>query len=223
MKLTAFTPHPDVQAGEVTGTQELTFFIKVPSAGDPPQTPVQFEVGNTLGTDDAKPYDGTRIDRKLTLGGVDEWTLQSHFVSHPFHIHVNPFQIVSIIDPFGNDVSAPGARDPVYDGNGKPVIGKDGKPVLDPQYPGLKGMWKDTLWIKSIVPATALPPGAKDGYYTIKMRTRYERYIGEYVLHCHILDHEDQGMMQNVQVVLPDGQGGQMQMAQPVDHAMHNK
>jgi hypothetical protein len=40
------------------------------------------------------------------------------------------------------------------------------------------------------------------------------RYVGQYVLHCHILDHADQGMMQNVQIVLPDGQGG----AQPLGH-----
>ena len=44
--------------------------------------------------------------------------------------------------------------------------------------------------------------------YKIFVRTRYERYIGEFVLHCHILDHEDQGMMQNVAIVLPDGSGG---------------
>ena len=43
---------------------------------------------------------------------------------------------------------------------------------------------------------------------SVHVRTRYERYIGEYVLHCHILDHEDQGMMQNVRVLLPDGHGG---------------
>jgi Multicopper oxidase len=42
-----------------------------------------------------------------------------------------------------------------------------------------------------------------------KVRLRsYERYIGEFVLHCHILDHEDQGMMQNVRIDLPGGQGG---------------
>jgi hypothetical protein len=29
------------------------------------------------------------------------------------------------------------------------------------------------------------------------IRTRYKRYIGDFVLHCHILDREDQGMMQN--------------------------
>ena len=44
--------------------------------------------------------------------------------------------------------------------------------------------------------------------HKIEIATRYQRYIGEYVLHCHILEHEDQGMMQNVKVVLPDGKGG---------------
>jgi FtsP/CotA-like multicopper oxidase with cupredoxin domain len=47
----------------------------------------------------------------------------------------------------------------------------------------------------------------KAGYHVV-MRTRYRRYIGEFVLHCHILDHEDQGMMQNVRIAIPDGAGG---------------
>lgn len=72
---------------------------------------------------------------------------------------------------------------------------------LDPQYSGLKGVWKDTLWIKNAPPA----PGQPGLPYTITVRTRYERYIGEFVIHCHILDHEDEGMMQNVAIVLPDG------------------
>ena len=36
---------------------------------------------------------------------------ESTLASHPFHIHVNPFQIVTIIDAHGKDVSAPGAVD----------------------------------------------------------------------------------------------------------------
>ncbi len=113
-------------------------------------------------------------------------------VSHPFHIHINPFQVVRILDPSGKDVSALGAVD-------------DAGGMVDPQYPGLKGVWKDTLWVKNLVP----PPGPP-GQYTIVVRTRYERYIGDFVLHCHILDHEDQGMMQNVRIALPDGKGGSM-------------
>jgi L-ascorbate oxidase len=187
LKLTRFTPHPDIADSEVTGKQELAFFI------DLSKTPFLFEVSNDLGSPpDYKPYDPSRIDRNLTLGGVDEWTLQSHLVSHPFHIHINPFQIVKILDPNGKDVSLPGAVD---DAGGTP----------DPQYPGLKGVWKDTLWVKSLIPPGASP---QSGVYTLVVRTRYQRYIGEYVLHCHILDHEDRGMMQNVRVGIPDGKGG---------------
>ena len=185
LKFTNFTPHPDIADDEVTGKQELTFFIQVPPKA------LEFQVGNTLDTKDAQPYDPNRIDRKLTLGGVDEWTLQSHYVSHPFHIHVNPFQIVSIKDPMGNEVSAPGSQD------------KGDGVSIDPQYEGLQGVWKDTLWIKSLIGEKTPPPPGSSGIYTIKIRTRYERYIGQYVLHCHILDHEDQGMMQNVEVVVP--------------------
>ena len=172
MSLSSFIPHPDIDAGEVTGEQQLVFNIDVKQPGA-----AFFEV-------DGKPYDPNRIDRTLPLSGVDEWTLRSDFVSHPFHIHVNPFQIIKIVDAAGNDVSALGADD-------------DG----DPQYPGLKNVWKDTLWIKN--PGT--DPSAR---YTITVRTHYQRYIGEFVLHCHILDHEDQGMMQNIRITLPDGQGG---------------
>jgi hypothetical protein len=122
---------------------------------------------------------------------------RSNFVSHSFHIHVNPFQIVKIIAPDGKtDVSAPGAVD---------NFGKDqnGTLMIDPQYPGLKGVWKDTLFIKNVANG-----GGPSGEYTVVVRTRYERYIGDFVLHCHILDHEDQGMMQNIRIAVPDGRGG---------------
>ena len=183
LKLTNFTPHQDIGNAEVTGHQDLAFFIDTSG----PDT--RFEVSGT--PFDPKPYDPNRVDRILKLGGVDEWTLQSRFVSHPYHIHVNPFQIVKILDPNGKDVSAPGAVD-------------DAGGTVDPEYPGLKGVWKDTLWVKSLIPQVAYPKGV----YTLVIRTRYQRYIGEYVLHCHILDHEDQGMMQNVRIDIPDGQGG---------------
>ncbi|HTQ14217.1 MAG TPA: multicopper oxidase family protein [Rhizomicrobium sp.] len=207
LKLTSFTPHPDIEAGEVTGNQYLTFYI---DTSDPDNT--LFEVAQdafdwqhpTQEPFNPHPYDPNRIDRHLVLGGVDEWTMQSRFVSHPFHIHVNPFQIVAIYDPNGKDVSAPGAVDAYGIAPGQPP---------DPQYPGLKGVWKDTLWIKN-----AAPPGSPypQGVYTIVARTRYQRYIGAFVLHCHILDHEDQGMMQNVEIEIPTPGGGKMAPAQPM-------
>jgi len=164
LRLTSFIPHPDVADAEVKGHQTLEFRIVLG-----PST--LFEV-------DGKSYDPNRVDRTLMLGSADEWTLTAGTnpaVGHPFHIHVNPFQIMSILDPGGVDVSV----------NGE---------ASDPQYAGLKDTWRDTLFVKP-------------GYHVI-MRTRYQRYIGDFVLHCHILDHEDQGMMQNIRIAIPDGAGG---------------
>jgi FtsP/CotA-like multicopper oxidase with cupredoxin domain len=163
--LRRFTPHADVADSEIKGTQELTFNIQV-------QPTLEFQVGGK--GYEPREYKPGRLDRKLTLGTAEEWSMTSTLAGHPFHIHVNPFQVVAILDPQGRDVSGP-----------VPL------PGADPQYRGFRGMWKDTVWVEQ--------------GYTLKMRTRYQRYIGEFVLHCHILDHEDQGMMQNVAIVLPGG------------------
>ena len=46
--------------------------------------------------------------------------------------------------------------------------------------------WKDTLFV--------------DKGKSVKVRMRYETFDGDFVLHCHILDHEDQGMMETVRI-----------------------
>jgi FtsP/CotA-like multicopper oxidase with cupredoxin domain len=48
-------------------------------------------------------------------------------------------------------------------------------------------IWRDTLLVKATKPEI--------------IRTRYEDFTGKFVLHCHILDHEDQGMMELVQLL----------------------
>jgi L-ascorbate oxidase len=75
--------------------------------------------------------------------------------------------------------------------------------VPDPQYCDLKGVFRDTIFVKQD--------------YHILLRTTYARYIGEYVLHCHILDHEDQGMMLNVEVV-PNAESGAVTQAAAHGH-----
>ncbi|MFZ1008443.1 MAG: multicopper oxidase domain-containing protein, partial [Candidatus Sulfotelmatobacter sp.] len=161
-----FAPFQDIPAEAVTGQQSLTFFIDVNS------TPIKYEI-------DGRPYDPGRIDRTLNLGTVDEWTLTSKFVNHPFHIHVNPFQIEQILNPQGQSI---------INANGD-CIDKDAQGNLDPQYCDQIGVFRDTLLTKQD--------------YKIMLRSRYETFTGEFVLHCHILDHEDQGMMQNVVIAAP--------------------
>jgi FtsP/CotA-like multicopper oxidase with cupredoxin domain len=48
-------------------------------------------------------------------------------------------------------------------------------------------IWKDTI----LVPADGTP---------IILRSRYTRFEGEFVIHCHILSHEDRGMMERVRI-----------------------
>lgn len=56
--------------------------------------------------------------------------------------------------------------------------GPDGKPQM---------VWKDTLLVQG--------PAVTNIY------TKYRDYIGQFVIHCHILDHEDLGMMEVQEVV----------------------
>jgi FtsP/CotA-like multicopper oxidase with cupredoxin domain len=221
--LTRFVPHPTITDDEVKGVpeQDMVFFLGPFKPGGP----AKFTVGNDFaivryvgvideagriegfGADGvslpkgATDYDPTRVDRHLTLGTAQEWELRSYGVSHPFHIHVNPFQIVKILNPDEVDISEPGVADTK---DGKEV---DGKTAANNEYAGLKNVWKDTLFVKTNIQFGKLKPDSKD-YYRYIVRTRYERYIGEFVLHCHILDHEDEGMMQNVQIDIPGDPGG---------------
>jgi FtsP/CotA-like multicopper oxidase with cupredoxin domain len=103
-------------------------------------------------------------------------------ISHPFHIHVNPFQVVEIFDPVTME---------------KPLI-------FDKDY-----VWYDTIAIPpsfNYLPDGKTPRRDKDGKQVyvpgyVKIRSRFVDFAGIFVLHCHILGHEDRGMMQLVEVV----------------------
>jgi FtsP/CotA-like multicopper oxidase with cupredoxin domain len=187
MALSKFVWHPTITTAELNAPiQELAFNIR----RNPVQPGTLFEVNNpALPPDRSGRYVPSRIDRTANIGDVQEWRLTSTAAGHPFHIHVNPFQVVSVLDPSGRPVTNPNA------------------PGFDPDYAGVLNQWKDTLFVKT--------------NYKIVVRTRYERYIGEYVLHCHILDHEDQGMMANVAIGIPDGLGGTAEAHGPGGHGDH--
>jgi FtsP/CotA-like multicopper oxidase with cupredoxin domain len=165
--LTSFVQHADLRNAAVNPkTQELSFVF----TGDYP------EIGTKLDGSNAVAYNG-EVARWLHLGTTDEWKMTATTDSggHPYHIHVNPFQIVAIYkglkeDP-ANDVSVTGEKD-------------------DMQYANLKGQWKDTIFVK-------------EGYLVV-MRTHYAEFTGGFVLHCHILYHEDKGMMEKI-VITKDG------------------
>lgn len=109
-------------------------------------------------------FEDHHFQETVQLGNTEEWTLYNdnpgaRGAAHPFHIHVNPFQVVAI------------------------------KPGPDAQEIQLPTPW---IWWDTI----AIPPG---GY--VRMFSRFVDFSGAYVLHCHILGHEDRGMMEMVEVV----------------------
>jgi FtsP/CotA-like multicopper oxidase with cupredoxin domain len=132
------------------------------------------------------------VNESMLLGTKQEWTIENFTTIpawHPFHIHVNPFQIVEIFDPTGS-------LSPLF-GVGKTASFGDWSKVK--QNPNgsfslpTPWLWWDTFPL----------PLAKDantpGY--IKMRTWFTDFAGKFVDHCHILAHEDRGMMQLIEVV----------------------
>lgn len=169
MKVSSFTWHKPIPEGEVSGRREAVLDIL-----DGPEA-TAFRVNG-------RSYDETRIDAVLPLGKAEEWRAVALNEDHPLHIHVNPFQIISIEDPQGRDATDPKS------------------PAFDPDYAGLKGEWKDTVLVK------------KD--MRITFRTRYERFTGDFLIHCHIMFHGDHGMMQNLRIAAEGSDA-------PVPHPAH--
>jgi len=161
-------PYPHVEDDEITGCQDNVFNIA--NVADAERT--AFTVNDA-------PYDPDVRPRTVPLGQAEEWRLVSKFVNHPFHIHVNPFEVL------------------------------DG--------PGGRSVWRDTLLVRG--PDGARYAETRQELYdkVIRVRTRYRRYIGRYVLHCHILDHEDQGMMQEVEVAVHPPEGSSVSCDRPID------
>jgi FtsP/CotA-like multicopper oxidase with cupredoxin domain len=182
---------------------------------------------------------------QVNLRAVEEWKIENTTpgngapsgIDHPFHIHINPFQITEVFDPNENLVDLDtGQLLQLVDKDGKPVL-KEGKtqPVpryvtdksalTDPNNPFAKRQCfldpkNDSTWsVKGACgPAQAqpsehliwwdvfaIPSGRVEsgaiipGYF--RMRSRFVDYPGSYVFHCHILIHEDRGMMFTVEVV----------------------
>jgi L-ascorbate oxidase len=194
--LSAFTPMGDltgVPDAQIANHRSVDFQL-VPTTGNP----LRFQINDEI-------YNPGRVDFRPVVGTTEQWDITSSLATHVFHIHVNPFQIVDIISPPAQGQTQ-GQSIFAAIGQCTELDLKDvtGKPTPDPQYCGLKGVFRDTIAVKQ-------------GYHVI-MRTAYTRYIGEFVLHCHILDHEDQGMMLNVEVMPPGGDDAHKTQGQAGGH-----
>ena len=138
--------YPLIDPAEVKRRRNIVFSMAFPGVLNP-IVGVDFMINNGV-------YDEHAIPQVIDVNSAEEWILSvpddHHGGSegHPFHIHVNSFEVISI----------------------------DGK-VQPP------GTIQDTIWV-----------GASS---EVVIRMKFRQWTGKSVFHCHILPHEDTGMMQN--------------------------
>jgi FtsP/CotA-like multicopper oxidase with cupredoxin domain len=179
-------------ASNAANPRTVSFYIgNLPDPGHPNQPKGAF--GFWL---NEKEYDPDRVDMTMQVNATEDWVLTSYGEPHIYHIHVNPFEVMDV----------------TYKGNS--IFAPDGKCLVPPDSVGLQNqycsMWhtfKDTVFVQND--------------YQVHIRTTYDRYIGEFVMHCHILDHEDSGMMANV-LIVPDASAPGGGLGMPGMKAMSN-
>ena len=196
----------DITDDEIRGTQILDFGT-VPQKFDNGPPPGSQAAIHTI---NGKQFNA-EVGMAVLLNKVEEWkvTNNSTFISHPFHIHINPFQVTEVFAP--NSTLADGTT-PMYVVNTNPNTPlKPGQCLVNPDKPdtwkpcvpttpATHKVWWDVFPIPSGVSAKKTD-GTQitiNGYF--KMRSRFVDYPGWFVIHCHILAHEDRGMMTVVEV-----------------------
>lgn len=149
--LPPITRDPPIREDEIVRKRRFVFSGLFPGKENP-VVGIDFRINNQL-------YDEFAVPSTVFLDTCEEWTIQVPDAArggtegHPFHIHVNDFEVVSVAG-------------------------------IEPPH----RLIQDTIWV------------AQDTATVIRMR--FKQWTGKSVFHCHILPHEDTGMMQNF-LILP--------------------
>ncbi|MGH8584881.1 MAG: multicopper oxidase domain-containing protein [Gammaproteobacteria bacterium] len=218
----------DVAYDTTPGFTSSPTFLRGPLAGADPVLPTH--------TIDGGLFDD-QIKQRMVLNSVEEWKVSNTAIgiAHPFHIHINPFQVVEVFDPNSAEATRkptdaeanPCYADPtnpdtwrVSDDCDKlkltpPFVWWDVRPIPAARDAGFISPAVECVQDKSADDKYRCPnsrgnackpnSGGKQqctvkipGYF--RMRSHFPDFPGVFVQHCHILAHEDVGMMQLVEV-----------------------
>jgi len=129
---------------------------------------------------DCEPYNPDN-PLLVVLGTSEQWQVLNtdSYLAHPFHIHVNPFKVEKI--------EYDEAWVKYYDD----PRNKQYNPITKVPINPLEYVWRDTILIYPCQKVT--------------FNTKFEDFAGCFVMHCHILKHEDQGMMKQVEILPSQG------------------
>ncbi len=151
------------------------------------------------------PFEGVpdRLLERPRQRTVEQWNLINlTSVAHPIHLHLVHFQLLGR-QPF--DTSAYNEANVVGVPFGKKVRASADPFVTGPlvRPPANERGWKDTVRAtpgqitRILVPFTHIPFATDRPYATVNGR----RTIRGYIWHCHILEHEENDMMQRYRVL----------------------
>ncbi|RQH55373.1 hypothetical protein D5R40_02805 [Okeania hirsuta] len=153
-------------------------------------------------------YDGNRIDKISRIGDLEEWHLVNVTpATHVFHIHQLDFVVTEVTlnqDPC-KGIEAQKCTYNNYE------VGTYKGETKDPEYKGCTKNDGDNTFTCPLLPqgyrdVINLPPSSTT---TVRIPFVNPFITGPFVYHCHILFHEDRGMMNNLKVVNTKGYGGE--------------
>jgi spore coat protein A len=122
------------------------------------------------------------------LGQYEVWRLVNLTGdTHPIHVHLDPFQIVSR-RPIRWEISQAGIED--VDLSAAVTLARDADDELDHGIDDNERGLKDTIRVN---------PNEM-----VEIAVRFTAYSGRYMYHCHILEHEDRDMMRPFVTMVPE-------------------
>lgn len=138
------------------------------------------------------PENAERAQLPMVLGSTQVWRVENRgtATNHPFHIHINPFQVLHVTVPTG-------PRDKnfaLYEQLN--TAARNGAPI-----------WLDVVPLPlADTTGGVVTPGIvfiAQKYADFEACPGCGSAAGWFVMHCHILGHEERGMMQVLQIVNP--------------------
>jgi FtsP/CotA-like multicopper oxidase with cupredoxin domain len=130
----------------------------------------------------ALPFLPSGAQLQLKLNAVDYWQVSSNpdpsigFGPHAFHIHINSFMITK-----RNGIDISSAK-----------IWRDTARIDQPPQP--------TSPSPGVAVGTGVGQGALSPILPVEFVSQQVDYVGDFVMHCHLLQHEDAGMMWSVNI-----------------------
>ncbi|MFZ9751962.1 MAG: multicopper oxidase domain-containing protein [Cyanobium sp.] len=144
----------------------------------------------------------TNVNWSVAAAGIGKKASQSNqYIGHPFHVHINDFQVKNSDSELMNKrnledvtmINSSGYK--YYNINADPA---SGKPIGIVEKQPLEG---ELHTIEEALKPETVRELATYGANTQTVKMLFQDYLGAYVFHCHIIPHEDAGMMQAVMVI----------------------